>query len=298
MINDSPWNKFVQVLKKLSKDEQNQELWRAIESWCNELSSDEIIKLNGSQIKSYIQEWIYKPSIGKFSYEIYIELLLKLIYHLRIPLNWIPDEIKNQIPNPVNINNFKASLKEIKSEMNIKYILLVAFVLTGVGVGLYLLDNNQKKSKGDRTSRTQPDHNRRSQPESTRQLQPNILILVINAENNERIIDTLKRENKVTSENWENLYNSMEALWMGEKRELNETGLNSNLSASETSERSEYDVYFINIELQQYDQGFDQNRNSLERLDAFERLTQTTHTVKKISQRLSIQSTENSYLYR
>lgn len=280
--------KFNNILHELERDQQYQDLWNAILLWCNELYLYQKIGVDHKTIISYIEEWQNEYKILVI-YQNIASAVWEGISHLSSNFR------SNNQESEIN-KNYTGWIEK----MNIKYILLIAFVLTGVGVGLYLLDQNKKKSKRNRTSRPQPDYDRTSLPEPTRQLQPNILILVINAENNETIIETLKRESKVTSENWENLYNSMEALWMGEKSEFNGTGLERNFLPNENSEpsESEYDVYFIKIELKENIQGFEKNRNSLERFDAFEALSKKEHKVIKISPRLSIRSTENSYLYR
>lgn len=279
--------RFHEILQKLELDQQNQDLWCAIKSWHSKLDLYGKFKLDYETIEEYIEEW-------KNEYQILV------IYQNIVSAVWgYLSPITGKLSGNNKGSEMKKDYTELIEKMSIKYILLIAFIFTGVGVILYLLDQNQKKSKRDRTSRPQGDYSPISPSVRRRALpQKNILILVINADNNERIIDTLKTEGKVTSDIWENLYNSMEALWMGKLGEFDETGLNSNLFAPESSEFSEYDVYFVKIELKEDIQGFDHNRNSLERFDAFEKLTQTEHTVTNISQRLSIRSTENSYLYR
>ena len=258
---------FKNILHKLEGDQQNKDLWNAIRSWCNELNYPE------DYIISYIKQWQEELS----------------------------DQTQEQLPF-VNAlfqqNEIIINIVEMK-KMKINDVLLIAFVLTGVGVGLYLLDQKERNRR-NRTPRREQNYNNPNHPAvPDRQLrQKNILILVIDAENNERRIDTLKREGKVTSEIWENIYNSMEALWMGEEREFNGTGLERIVSYNETSEPSEYDVYFVQIELQEYIQGFEKNRNYLERFDAFEALSKKEHEVIDISPRLSIQSTNHRILYR
>jgi len=293
-MESSPWNKFVEVFKKLSEDRKNKDLWYAIESWCNELSSDEVIKLDAKQIILYIKQWIGNPWIQERSYYLHNKLFLKIINSFGLPLNWIPDPIKDQIHNPVNINKFKASVKEVKTNMKIQYILLIAFVLTGIGVVLYLLaqrGNVNRKYPQGREAYNHSINTLRSSPKS-------ILILVINAKNNERIIQRLNSENQVKSTIWENVYRSTKALWIGNERTFNDSVLSSRFNSPETSQPFDYDIYFIKIELEKYDRGFEKNADSLERADAFERLTQTKHTVKNISKRLSIESAHNPHLYR
>ncbi|MFP3422350.1 hypothetical protein R0K19_23555, partial [Bacillus sp. SIMBA_161] len=86
-----------------------------------------------------------------------------------------------------------------------------------------------------------------------------ILILVINAKNNERIIQRLDRERQVTSTIWENVYRSNKALWIGNKEDFNDSGLSSRFTYRKTSQPFDYDVYFIEIELEKYDRGFEKN---------------------------------------
>ncbi|PNW63910.1 UNVERIFIED_CONTAM: hypothetical protein BEN50_24350 [Euhalothece sp. KZN 001] len=292
-MENSPWNKFVEVFKKLSEDRKNKDLWYAIESWCNELSSDEVIKLDAKQIILYIKQWIGNPWIQERSYDLHNELFLKIIQSFGLPLNWIPDPIKYQINKSGNINKFKASVKEVKTNMKIQYILLIAFVLTGIGVVLYLLvqrGNVNRKYPQGREAYNHSINTLRSSPKS-------ILILVINAKNNERIIQELG-EGQVKSTIWENVYRSTKALWIGKKEDFNNSGLSSRFTSPKTAQLFDYDVYFIEIELEKYDRGFAKNADSLERADACERLTQTEHRIRNISQRLSIEAARNPYLYR
>lgn len=294
MMENSPWNKFTEVFNKLSKDKKNQELWYAIESWCNELSSDELIKLDANQIILYIKQWIGEPWIQEMSYYLHSELYLKIIQSFGLPLHLIPDPIKNQIPNPVNINNFKVSVKELKTNMKIQSILIIAFVLTGIGVVLYLLVQKKNVNR-EYTNRRKPSDILRNTSSS---LPKYILILVINAKNNKRIIEKLDIKHPVPSTILENIYCSTKVLWIGNQEDFDYSGLNHPFDQTETSQLFDYDVYFIEIELDKYDCGFEKNADALERADAFERLTQTKHRIRNISKRLSIESAHNPYLYR
>lgn len=256
----SYFKQFADIFNRLTKNENNSDLECAIEAWCESLDFEP------DEIKPYIKYWqsrLYSQNQEKrlFSKKI-IEFLIQ-------------------------------PTKRIMKEMEIRDIVLIAFALTGVGITLYLLD--EKTKKDERNQKREQDNTPRNKFNYPTK---SILILVINAQNNERIIERLDREGQITSTIWENIYRSTKALWIGKKEDFDASGLNSPFSQAETSQPFDYDVYFIKIELDKYDRGFKENAASLERADAFERLTQTTHTVKKISQRLSIQSTENSYLYR
>lgn len=126
-----------------------------------------------------------------------------------------------------------------------------------------------------------------------------ILVLVINAENNEDIIEKLNNQKKVKTEMWEKVYRSTEALWIGTEEHFKHTGLKNRFSnTDQINQRSEYDVYFIQIKLQEVHSGFRANASSLKRADAFEALSNTEHKVIDTSPRLSVLSTNNLPLYR
>ncbi len=279
--------RFNEILHKLEEDQRNQKLEYAIRSWYRELNLDRTIGLDYEKIKSYIEEW-------KNEYKILI------IYHNIGSVVW--GEISSW-PSKLLGNNQKLEINKnytgLIEKMNIKYIILIAFIFAGVGVALYLSDQNHKKSKRDRTSTPQRDYSSTYPSLSPRQSpQKNILILVINAKNNEGLIQSLNSEKPVPSTILENIYRSTKVLWIGNQEDFDDSGLNHPFSQAETSQPFDYDVYFVKIELDKYVRGFKENADALERADAFERLTQTKHEVKETSKRLSIESAHNPHLYR
>ena len=59
---------------------------------------------------------------------------------------------------------------------------------------------------------------------------------------------------------------------------------------------SEYDVYLVQIKLKESDDGFKQNVDQLDRIDAFRKLTDLSLQVK-VSPRLRVEAYQNTGVY-
>ncbi|WP_204104645.1 MULTISPECIES: hypothetical protein [Spirulina sp. CCY15215] len=166
---------------------------------------------------------------------------------------------------------------------------------TGIGVILDVLNQQKQSNPSQKSNRDVTPLPSTAQPIA----QKYILILVVNADRNIELVEILKTQSQVTSAIWEDVYTATEALWIGGKEKFENTGLSDNFASAETLQPSEYDVYFVKIELPkyEYDLGFAENADSLDRSDAFERILETEHHVI-VSHRLSNQSTKNPLLYR
>lgn len=186
-------------------------------------------------------------------------------------------------------NYIQEKVKNIM-EINLKmftFILLVAFVFTGIGLILYLLDKNE--SAGDNHV-LKPSILVVSSP-------PQILILIINAEN-QRIIQSLNKGQVIQSEA-EELYRATGYLWIGSKNDFAQSVLARRFSSEnliEETEESEYDVYFVKIELTQPVPGFEANVNQTNRTDAFNALPKVSGKVE-VSPRLSSSAYGNTPVY-
>ena len=123
-----------------------------------------------------------------------------------------------------------------------------------------------------------------------------VLLLVINAGKNE-IIQSLENGRFITIDP-DALYRATQALWMGSKADFFESELDNWFLNKPTVSKSEseYDVYFVQIELRKYDSGFDSNADQISRIDAFHRLLDNAVNIK-VSDRLPSKAYENRFLY-
>lgn len=176
----------------------------------------------------------------------------------------------------------------------IKFILLIALVVTGVGYALYLLRQSEKQAPSSKSS----------QPVSTPPFRQDkayrswTLVLVINA-GQEEIIQSLKTNCRVMPNEVEVLYSATQALWMDSEAAFSKSELKSRFSDAREereSKKSEYDVHFLQIELYKHDPGFCPNVNQIDRLDAFRRLPENSGKVV-VSPRLPSKAYENTDVY-
>ncbi len=191
-------------------------------------------------------------------------------------------------------NNFINGIKNIfnmKPIDRIEFILVIAFVLTGIGSLLYLLRPQSSQKKIFRA--IEPGQ----QPRLPADRNDYVLVLVISAEN-EDIIYSLNKNRRVMSDEGERLYRATQALWMGSKTELPSRLRDSFYSKTlvQKVEQSEYDVYFVQIEIYKCDIGFTPNANQLDRIDAFRSLHKNSGEVK-VSPRLPSRAYENTDVY-
>ncbi|MDB9313773.1 hypothetical protein PN462_11735 [Spirulina sp. CS-785/01] len=261
---DNSWEQFAKTFNKLSKDPKNIDLWLAVDSWCCELSLQEKLKLQSHQITQNIKEWIGQPWIIKTAHIFYKKFIAE---QDKKRVNFLQTFVNSNNTRELSEQEFTA-ISQLLVRQEKTMVVLIAFILTGIGVLLSFLESSY------------------------------ILVLVLNAENNQTLINNLKNNKKITSAIWEDIYTSTEALWMGDQAKFEQTKLNTHFASPETNQPSEYDVYFVQMKLSEYETGFSESAGSLERSDAFEELTNIEHEVISISPRLSIKNTENSYLYR
>ena len=107
----------------------------------------------------------------------------------------------------------------------------------------------------------------------------------------------MKLNHQITSDVSNDIYPSIQALWIGNKAEFShfKTWFSKEQEVQE-NEYSEYDVYLVKIELKQSDNGFIRNANQLDRFDAFRRLPDNTLKVY-ISPRLPSKAYANKDFY-
>lgn len=198
-------------------------------------------------------------------------------------------EFKKYIDNKVG-NHMKYRFDDLK------FLVFFAFFITAVGsVGYILYQLNQQSTKKDNINQRKLSADQF--PNSYQQTENFFLLLVINA-TKEDILQTLKANSRITSAQSDLLYRATQSLWMGSKKDFFNSGLEdwfySKATASEL--KSEYDVYFVKIELFNNDIGLKSDANQVDRIDAFHRLPDNSAKVE-VSDRLPSKAYENRYLY-
>lgn len=267
---------LVNSWNSLIKKPNNSNLEQAIVYWCKEMRLDES---ESASVIANIHEWLQNQSI------IEIAITVASQFGFLISHKTFFGSFEGRRPNELNFNEFTQYIKDkqefIEKPNNAGAVLLIAFVLVSIGFLLHTLDKKfQQEEQGWNNSST----NRNS---VTSLNQKSILVLVINAER-EDLINILREKNRITESDWEELYNATQFLWIGTAPEFSNSDIFNYFSKGNTVnlDTSEYDVYFIRIDLSKPDPGFQSGVLQIDRRDAFQRLPETSRGIS-ISPRLS-----------
>jgi len=199
-------------------------------------------------------------------------------------------EIAHDFYKVIKPNKFLNSCKKVFNmniNNDIRTILLISLGITGLGFLLFTLNQNQSNSIEQRTpiSKSYP---------------PNYqyLILVI-SDSKADILNDLNVNSCPDYDLCDKLYQSTKFIWVGSKQQS--LSLFGDSFAQRGSlgygQQSEYDVYFVKIELLNYNEdGFDAEVSSIKRIDAFRKLADVGKIVA-ISERLSASSYQRKNLY-
>lgn len=288
-------NYLKSVYKKwdeLSQDSRNQNLYIAIDSWCRTiLLPQEAVK----QIPNSIRQLLNEPSIIKWAHLISKEIF-SWTPHLSISFkkDWqrFQEDIPRKMQEYINSEEYHPYQEE-RQKMNIektRFILFIAFVLTGTALLLYYL--NQKASEEHDQSLS------RSQIVTSAPREEQLLVLVINARR-EEIFRSLDTNGCVIRGEGELLYQATEALWMGTQAVFSQSELKKWFSGERSvqkEEESEYDIRLVKIDLVERVSGFEPNVNQVDRNDAFKKLPELSKRVE-VSPRLSSRAYENTGVY-
>jgi hypothetical protein len=281
-------NKFAVILNKLAENDRNRNLDDAVNSWCIELSINKHFPQAAQRIIDYQNEWLQDNKISKIVLGLYRNLLVVTDRRFTGGIG----NFKNALSN-ISRRDFHINIKETKDKMSTKSIVLIAFVFTGIGLLLFLL--NQKEKTNNRTNQENNYSLGKSHvPEKY------VLALLLNSERNKPLIDSLKNSSHLKPEDSHKLYKATQALWIGSQNEFNESKIKQewtshNYTYSE-SEYSEYDVYFVSIELNEINSGFKLDANQMDRRDAFNGLANSTNKIT-VSERLLSQAYRNTEFY-
>lgn len=275
-----------QVSEKINSDKNTSYgNWfnRSFESWCEELNLPE-------DVVYYIRQQLQQSEVQELTNDAWDEWKRK-----DVNTDWLgrkeskPSELKRYITEKI-LNKMK-----IDFGMDVTFVLLISFMVTAIGYVFVLLKHKtEKENIGFRDSQVISEQPTHFQQESVGV----ILVLAIKAEKGS-IIQSLEKNKRVMMNEGEELYRATQALWMGTKKEFLNSQLQNWFSDEhevQESEKSEYDVYFVEIELKERDPGFNPNTNSLDRLDAFRRLPSNSKNVR-ISPRLPSRVYENTGVY-
>jgi len=182
----------------------------------------------------------------------------------------------------------KKVLVKMNISEDIKIIILIAMGVTGVGLILFLL--NQPSSNSEKNPK---EPKVKLQSSNTQ-----YLILVIGSAKS-NILDSLKINISPDYDLCEKLYQSSKFIWIGSQPQSLSLfdDLFSQSVGIEYGQKSEYDVYFVKIELLNYNEnGFDAEVSSINRIDAFRQL-ENVGKVIAISNRLPASSYQRRNLY-
>lgn len=182
---------------------------------------------------------------------------------------------------------------------NVKFIVLIAFVIVAVGFVIYLL-NQEKQQPQQRRDRKDDSPSPPTPPSTLTSPRPPVatvtrecLILVIDAAYMD-IVESIRDKGRIDPEDCPRLYEATKYLTVKPPESI-VTQFSQVISQDTVSPGeglSEYDVYLVKIELRQPDAGFGGNvDNQLDRQDAFNRLHELADNVQ-VSQRLTMQAAE------
>lgn len=170
-------------------------------------------------------------------------------------------------------------------DMKIAYVTF-GLMVVGIGFIIYRFNTEQENSKNNQDRLISND--------SFAKFDPQKLILIVNSLK-KSCLDEIKINNDILNEDHcKKLYRSTSFLWMGSDDQLSSNFRNYRNYLVSSDEESEYDVYLVQIELLQFEKGFQKDANQLERSDAFRKLKGLK---VEISDRLKVSVCENSNAY-
>ncbi|MBO9998454.1 MAG: hypothetical protein J7641_05510 [Cyanobacteria bacterium SID2] len=210
---------------------------------------------------------------------------------LRLPVE--PNEVRNHINLLCRHQPVQTMLNRVVQESqrsNMKSIVLFSFLLVGAGLVLYYL------------KRANQANNDRSWSTSGRTTsQQYILFLVLDADGSQATIERLRRNEPIKSSSIETLSSTsiVEGIWQGTESEFQNLRLAEVLPEFQDYQgESPFDVYLVQIELQEPEPEFKKGSNSMDRYTAFRRLLGKPHKILEISNRLPREAYKKTHLYR
>ena len=253
--------KFNFILERLAEDERNINIEEAIISWCKELSLEKYFPQISKEIIDYTNLWLQENTVLENTLKLYRKLLVITdIKNTKFGIgNWGGRLAK------ITNEDFYDSIQETKKEMNAKSIIFVAFILTGIGLLLFLLNKKGGNSKTPSNVRSSSQFNY-----VTPIKEKYILALLIKSDRYQELIHSIKNNNFLQIEDSSKLYGATQGLWIGAESKFEKSKIKQELiNCNPVSTTSEYDVHFVTIELDSKDPRFYPDVNPMDRRDAF-----------------------------
>ena len=179
--------------------------------------------------------------------------------------------------------------------MSTTQVILVALVAVLVGAGLCWLRTLQKKEPAPRPSaQHQPPH-----PASS--ARPSVLVVAVNSGNKD-LVETLRQRGVLDGEMADQLKKASEWLWFGDEVKFNDAKMADLFAQGDTSPSSEFDVYFVRLELSgevEYRRYFDPSASLIDRVDGFHKLAdQKAPATATVSNRRPKEDYENKGFFK
>ena len=283
----NPLEKFNSISERLAEDERNTNLDEAIISWCIELSLEKHFPQVSKEIITNKNLWLQQKIVLKNLLQLYRNLLVITDKRIMRGTGNLFKRLEN-----ISDRDFWHNIQEVKQEMNIKSVVFVAFVFTGIGVLLYLLNKNDNKNSIRANVRSNTYHEHTSALE-----EKYILALLIKSDRYQKLIYSLKENNRLKPENSSKLYGATQGLWIGAKSKFDKSQIKQELiNSNPVTATSEYDVHFVTIKLDEDDSRFYPDVNQMDRRDAFIELAKKSPQIT-VSPRLSCKAYEYTEFY-
>ena len=161
-----------------------------------------------------------------------------------------------------------------------RFLFLLKFLIIIVGGGALALHlNKQKEEESQERTDIEPGESIINPPYPRGETpvvqenakQSSVLVLVIPASQAE-FLESLKGKNHIDVSEGEQLYQITRYLWLGSEIELSQKIHDINQYSLAKEAEAEYNIYLVEIKLEQDDKGFKPNVNQIDRYDAFRKL--------------------------
>lgn len=282
---------FREMWTDLAQDQRNLKLENAIHAWIIRLDLPSDISKHINQFINNIWKWLYlcRPDFNKM-----ISIFLdELSFFIKIGKN-LTTLVS---PESDYIKAINSGLVSIRRRNQVKLVLLIAFVLSGVGIMLFFLDQRSKSLAAKPLMH--PSYALPTQTVNAQARENFSLILLINSDEQE-VIKSLVDRKSLTEEISDDVCYASRYLWQGAEQDSLFSEIMTSFEGeggNKDHEESEYDVYLVHISLPELMEGLERNKTLPERLDAFRQLAEKKPAVR-CSPRLSSDEYSAEGFYR